>query len=82
MKEPYRKGPASHPGPEPCIASPKKAWQQVREKGRGEASVGVHAGPVSSCEMMILRDASALVQREGQHRAGNMASQSRVPRSR
>ena len=81
MKESHRKGLANHPGPEPCVSNPQKAWKQVRDKGRGEASVGVHARQVLSCVMMIVQDASALVLREGPHRLGIMASRRRVLRS-
>jgi hypothetical protein len=43
MKESRRKGIASHPDPESCVAS--------RKAGR-EALTGAHAGGTSSCEIM------------------------------
>jgi hypothetical protein len=43
MKESCRKGIASHPDPESCVAS--------RKAGR-EALTGAHAGGTSSCEIM------------------------------
>src|SRR5437879_5968526 len=46
MKEPYRKGVASHPDPESCVVS--------RKTGR-EAVTGAHAGWVSSCEIIATR---------------------------
>src|SRR2546422_5325870 len=46
MKEPYRKGVASHPDPESCVVS--------RKTGR-EALTGAHAGWVSSCEIIATR---------------------------
>ena len=46
MREPYRKGVASHPDPESCVAS--------RKVGR-EALTGAHAGWVSSCEIIATR---------------------------
>lgn len=42
MKESHRKGIASHPDPESCVAS--------RKAGR-EALTGAHAGGTSSCEI-------------------------------
>jgi hypothetical protein len=46
MKEPYRKGLASHPVPESCVAS--------RKTGR-EALTGAQAGWVLSCEIIATR---------------------------
>jgi hypothetical protein len=43
MKESHRKGIASHPDPESCVAS--------RKAGR-EALTGAHAGGTLSCEIM------------------------------
>src|SRR6202161_3901143 len=43
MKEPYRKGVASHPGPESCVAGRKAAI---------EALTGGSAGRVLSCELI------------------------------
>ena len=43
MKESYRKGIASRPDPESCVASRKAAI---------EALTGVHAGRVLSCEII------------------------------
>lgn len=42
MKESYRKGVASHPGPESCVRGGNAA---------GEALTGVHVGQVFSCEI-------------------------------
>jgi len=44
MKESHRKGVATHPGPESCIAA---------REDRGEALTGVHAGQVLSHETQI-----------------------------
>ena len=43
MKESYRKGLASHPGPESCVASREAAL---------EALTGAHAGRVLNCEII------------------------------
>jgi hypothetical protein len=51
MKESYRKGPASHPGPESCV---------VRRKAAGEALTGVRVGPVLSCEIKPFRAPTSL----------------------
>ena len=56
MKESYRKGPASHPGPESCVG---------RRKAAGEALTGVHAGPVLSCEINPSRAPTLLLEAEG-----------------
>ena len=56
MKESYRKGPASHPGPESCVG---------RRKAAGEALTGVHAGPVLSCEIKPSRAPTLLLEAEG-----------------
>lgn len=45
MEESYRKGVASHPGPEPCVASRKAAI---------EALTGGNAGWVLNCEIIAL----------------------------
>lgn len=58
MKEPHGEGPASHPDPEPCDG--------LRE-GAGEASVGAHAGEVSSPEMHIVQGADAVQSSGRQH---------------
>jgi hypothetical protein len=42
MQESYRKGLASHPGPESCVGGRKSA---------GEALTGAHAGQPLSCEI-------------------------------
>ena len=46
MKESYRKGVASHPDPESCVASREAAI---------EALTGAHAGRVLSCEIIATR---------------------------
>jgi len=43
MKESYRKGVATHPDPESCVASREAAI---------EALTGAHAGRVWSCEII------------------------------
>jgi hypothetical protein len=42
MNEPHGEDPASHPDPESCVRT---------GNGAGEALTGVHAGPISSCEI-------------------------------
>ncbi len=56
MKESYRKGPASHPGPESCVG---------RRKAAGEALTGVRVGPVLSCEINPSRAPTSLLEAEG-----------------
>ena len=56
MKESYRKGLASHPGPESCVGHRKVA---------GEALTGENAGPVSSCEINPSRASTPFVEAEG-----------------
>ena len=56
MKESYRKGSASHPGPESCVG---------RRKAAGEALTGVHVGPVLSCEIKPSRAPTLLLEAEG-----------------
>ena len=51
MKESYRKGPASHPGPESCVG---------RRKAAGEALTGAHVGPVLSCEINPIQGADVV----------------------
>jgi hypothetical protein len=46
MKESHRKGIASHPDPESCVASREAAI---------EALTGAHAGRVLSCEIIAIR---------------------------
>ena len=46
MKEPYREGVASHPGPESCVGG---------RKAGGEALTGERADPVLSCEKSTSR---------------------------
>jgi hypothetical protein len=46
MKESHRKGIASHPDPESCVASREAAI---------EALTGAHAGRVLSCEIIATR---------------------------
>jgi len=66
MKESYRKGPASHPGPESCAG---------RREAAGEALTGVHAGTVSSCEIRPSRAPTPLSEAEG-NTEGNATGES------
>ena len=56
MKESYRKGPASHPGPESCVG---------RREAADEALTGVHADQVLSCEIRSSRVPTLLTEAEG-----------------
>lgn len=51
MKEPYGKGPASHPGPESC---------RPRREARAEALTGGHAGTEIEPRNNPLRDADGV----------------------
>jgi len=56
MKESYRKGPASYPGPELCVG---------RREAAGEALTGVHADQVLSCEIRLFGVPTLLSEAEG-----------------
>ena len=56
MKESHRKGVASHPDPESCVAS--------RKAGR-EALTGAHAGGTSSCEISETGVPTSSIEAEG-----------------
>jgi len=72
MKEPYKKGVASHLGPESCAAS--------REAGR-EALTGGHAGRALSCEIYASRVPTQSNYAEGHTGGGENASLRRTLRS-
>jgi len=72
MKESYRKGLASHPGPESCVASRKAAI---------EALTGVHAGRVMSCEIIATGVPTSFRMAEGNTGEYVIASIRRTPRS-
>ena len=59
IKESYTEDPANHGGPESCVGDPR---------GRSEALTGVHAGRLSSLEMVLVRGADALMHDGRQHR--------------
>ena len=65
MKESYRKGVASHPGPESCVASRKAAI---------EALTGAHAGRVLSCEIIATGVPTSFSKAEGHTDEGAIAS--------
>ncbi len=56
MKEPYRKGPADHPGPESCVGG---------RKTDVEALTGESAGQPLSCEIRKLRVPTSFAEAEG-----------------
>ena len=56
MKESYRKGIASHPGPESCVASRKAAI---------EALTGGHEGGILTCEIIETRVPTPFSMAEG-----------------
>ncbi len=56
MKESYRKGLASHPGPESCVG---------RREAAGEALTGAHADQVLSCEIRQFGVPTLLSEAEG-----------------
>jgi RNA-directed DNA polymerase len=59
MKESRRKGVASHPDPESCVASREAAI---------EALTGAHAGRVSSCEIIATGVPTSFSMAEGKYR--------------
>ena len=72
MKESHRKGVASHPDPESCVASRKAAI---------EALTGAHAGRVLSCEIIAIGVPTPFSVAEGNTAGGDIASTLRTPRS-
>lgn len=73
MKESYRKGLASHPGPESCVDI---------GNGVGEALTGEHAGQVLSCEIKLSGVPTLLSEAEGIITKASTARPSGTPRSR
>jgi hypothetical protein len=73
MKESYRKGTASHPDPESCVASREAAI---------EALTGAHAGRVLSCEIIATRLPTSYHVAEGNTAGDDIASLWRNLRSR
>ena len=65
MEESYRKGIATHPDPESCMASREAAI---------EALTGVHVGRVWSCEIIATRVPASFSKAEG--KTGGCASAS------
>ena len=72
MKESYRKGPASHPDPESCMASREAAV---------EALTGAHAGRVLSCESSAIGVPTSFSKAEGNTDGCANASTWKTPRS-
>jgi len=72
MKESYRKGVASHPGPESCVASRKAAI---------EALTGGSAGRVLSCEIIANGVPTPFIKVEGNTGGHVIASIRWTPRS-
>ena len=72
MKESYRKGVASHPDPESCVASREAAI---------EALTGAHAGRVLSCEIIATGVPTLFRMAEGNTGGGVIASTRRTLRS-
>ena len=72
MKESHRKGLASHPGPESCVASRKAVI---------EALTGESAGRVLSCEIIATGVPTLFSKAEGHTRADGIASRCATPRS-
>jgi hypothetical protein len=72
MKESHRKGVASHPVPESCVAS--------RKAGR-EALTGAHAGGTLSCEISESGVPTSSTEAEGHTEGSANASFQRTPRS-
>ena len=73
MKESYRKGLASHPGPESCVGVGNCV---------GEALTGVHAGQVLSCEIRGSGVSTLLSEAEDIISLAALARPTRTPRSR
>ena len=72
MKESYRKGVATHPDPESCVAS---------RKATTEALTGAHVGRVLSCEIIASGVPTPYHVAEGDTAAGVSASLRRTLRS-
>jgi hypothetical protein len=72
MQESHRKGVASHPDPESCMASREAAI---------EALTGAHAGRVSSCEIIATGVPTSFSKAEGHTDGGAIASLRLTPRS-
>jgi hypothetical protein len=72
MKESHRKGVASHPDPESCMASREAAI---------EALTGAHAGRVLSCEIIATGVPTLFRLAEGNTDGCAIASTRRTPRS-
>src|SRR5215469_13343654 len=72
MKESHRKGVASHPDPESCMASREAAI---------EALTGAHAGRVLSCEIIATGVPTLFRMAEGNTGGGVIASTRRTLRS-
>ena len=72
MQESHRKGPASHPDPESCMASRKAAI---------EALTGAHAGRVLSCEIIATGVPTPFSKAEGNTARSASASFTRTLRS-
>ena len=72
MKESYRKGVASHPGPESCVAS---------RKATIEALTGAHVGRVLSCEIIATGVPTPFSMAEGNTGGCVIASIGWTPRS-
>jgi hypothetical protein len=71
MKESHRKGVASHPVPESCVASRKAGC---------EALTGAHAGGISSCEISGFGVPTSSTETEGHTDGSANASFQRTPR--
>src|SRR3989442_12606124 len=72
MKASHRKGVATHPDPESCVAS---------RKATIEALTGAHVGRALSCEIIASGVPTSYHVTEGHTAAGAIASRSRDPRS-
>src|SRR6266566_1172902 len=72
MKESHRKGVATHPDPESCVAS---------REATTEALTGAHVGRVLSCEIIASGVPTSYHVTEGHAAAGAIASLSRTLRS-
>src|SRR5712671_3371471 len=72
MKASHRKGVATHPDPESCVASREAAI---------EALTGAHVGRALSCEIIASGVPTSYHVTEGHTAAGVIASRSRTPRS-
>ena len=73
MRESYIEDLASHGGPDHALAT---------REGAAKRWTGVHAGRIFSLEMVLVRDADALMHVEGNTVGRVIASGRRVPRGR